>query len=398
VVADSAPPADDLFRPTQATSAYPTFAWVDAEYLLWAFKNGRQPPPLATTGPVTANNPAVLTDPQTVVLFPTGGVHYDALSGGRWAVGAWFNACQSFGAEMTGLYLEKQATAFRAASDGGGAPVLGVPFADAQSGAELVSFVSFPGRFVGDIEASTRTRLWGMEGTFYANWDRSTIRIGDSAFPLGDLRVDALGGFRYLSLSERLELTQPSQVLPGGAALFLGNAVNVGDILVIQDAFGVRNQFFGGQVGLRTEFDRGPCYVECTGKVGVGDSHEAISINGATTLAPATGSGTVAVGGLLATSTNIGRSIQNRFAVVPEVGVRLGYQPCPLFRFFVGYSFLYWSDVVRAGDQIDRTVNLTVVPTSSTFGTLTGPARPAVPFRTTDFWAQGASFGFELRY
>ena len=397
--ADFPPPADDFFRPTQAASAYPNFAWVDAEYLLWAFKNGRQPPPLVTTGPATADNPAALTDPQTVVLFPTQGIDYEAVSGGRWAVGTWFNACQSLGGEVTGLYLQKQRTLFRAVSDGNGSPVLGIPFADAQSGTELVNFASFPGRFAGGIEASTRAQLWGMEGTLYSNWDKSVIRIGGSPLPLGDLRIDALGGFRYLSLSEAFDLTQPSLELAGGVTDFLGAAIQTGDVEVIRDAFAARSQFFGGQIGLRSEFDRGPFYAEFTGKVGLGDSHESVLVSGATTLLPAaTHVPAVATGGFLATTTNIGRKVRDRFAVVPEAGVNLGYQPCPLVRLFVGYSFLYWSDVVRAADQIDRTVNLTAVPSSGTFGTLTGPARPAVPFRTSDFWAQGVNFGFELRY
>ena len=175
--------------------------------------------------------------------------------------------------------------------------------------------------------------------------------------------------------------------------------MQTGDAEIIHDSFGVRSQFFGGQVGARSEFDYGPLYAELLGKVAVGDSHETVRVNGNTTLIPAaTGVPVVAPGGLLATATNIGRKSRDEFAVVPELGVNVGYQPVPLLRFFVGYTFLYWSDVVRAGDQIDRTVNLTVVPSSGTFGPLTGPARPVVPFRTTDFWAQGVQFGFELQY
>jgi hypothetical protein len=64
----------------------------------------------------------------------------------------------------------------------------------------------------------------------------------------------------------------------------------------------------------------------------------------------------------------------------------------------VGYTFLYWSQVVRPGNQIDTTVNTTQVPTHPEFGPLTGPAQPMVPFRTTDFWAQGISLGVEVTF
>ena len=113
---DGPPPADDVFRPTQTASAYPYYAWARSEFLLWTIKKGSQPPPLLTTGPSTANNPAVLTDPTTIVLFPTGQVDYHAFEGGRWGVGTWFDPCEGCGAEVTGLLLVKRATTFAAAS------------------------------------------------------------------------------------------------------------------------------------------------------------------------------------------------------------------------------------------------------------------------------------------
>ena len=301
------------------------------------------------------------------------------------------------GAEVTGLLLVKRSTTFSAQSDASGTPVLGLPFIDAATGQESVNYASFPGLFAGGIQTTSQASLWGMEGTFYADCGETTV-LGGGPFPLGDLRTHLLAGFRYLSLDETLQLTQPSVELAGGFTDFNGAALQTGNLEVFRDAFNARSQFFGGQVGVRSEFDHGPFYAEFTGKVGLGDSHESILVNGATAVVPAaTGVQAVAPGGFLATATNTGRFVRDRFAVVPEVGVNAGWQPCPLLRLFVGYTFLYWSDVVRAEDQIDRIVNLTAVPSSGTFGPLTGPARPMVPFRGTDFSAQGVSFGFELR-
>lgn len=67
-------------------------------------------------------------------------------------------------------------------------------------------------------------------------------------------------------------------------------------------------------------------------------------------------------------------------------------------RAYVGYSLLYWSDVVRPGDQIDRGINTTQLPTLGGQGTLTGPRRPAFSFQDSDFWAQGINFGVQLRF
>jgi len=55
---------------------------------------------------------------------------------------------------------------------------------------------------------------------------------------------------------------------------------------------------------------------------------------------------------------------------------------------------IYWSSVVRPGDQVDPVVNF-----SQLFGgPLVGPAQPLPQFNRTDFFAHGLSFGLEFRY
>ena len=103
-------------------------------------------------------------------------------------------------------------------------------------------------------------------------------------------------------------------------------------------------------------------------------------------------------GGLLAVSSNSGVMSRDEFTFVPEGSARLGLHITNYVSVFVGYTFLYWFDVARPTDQIDRTVNPTLVPANLSFGSTMGPARPAVNFQKTDFWAQGISFGFEVRY
>jgi hypothetical protein len=105
-------------------------------------------------------------------------------------------------------------------------------------------------------------------------------------------------------------------------------------------------------------------------------------------------------GGLLALPSNIGHFARDRFAVVPELGVNVGFQLTNHLRAFAGYNFLYWSSVLRPGDQIDRGLNELAIPNfGSQPGTPAGDSRrPAVPFRDSDFWAQGVNFGLEFRY
>jgi hypothetical protein len=65
---------------------------------------------------------------------------------------------------------------------------------------------------------------------------------------------------------------------------------------------------------------------------------------------------------------------------------------------FAGYTFLYLSNTMRAGDLIDRNVNLTQTPTPTGASNLIGPARPAFPNKDSDFWAQGVNFGLQFSY
>jgi hypothetical protein len=57
----------------------------------------------------------------------------------------------------------------------------------------------------------------------------------------------------------------------------------------------------------------------------------------------------------------------------------------------LGYTFLYLSDVARAGDQIDPMINVSQLPP----GPLTGAALPDFSFQSSGFWAQGLTFGVE---
>ena len=134
------------------------------------------------------------------------------------------------------------------------------------------------------------------------------------------------------------------------------------------------------------------------GKVALGATHQEVRISGTTDF---TDPGVAPVrqqGGLLALPTNIGSYSRDQFSVVPEIGINVGRQVTDHLRLFAGYTLLYWSGVVRPGDQIDFGVNPTQLPTPTGPGTLVGEARPAFAFRNTDLWAQGVNLGLELNW
>jgi hypothetical protein len=203
--------------------------------------------------------------------------------------------------------------------------------------------------------------------------------------------VDFLAGFRYLELDEGLTIQENLTLLPTAPA-------NAGTTFGLADEFTTHNRFYGGQIGARGEYWKGKAFVNLYGKVALGETQETISINGLTIITPPGGTPTAHAGGLLALPTNSGHFTRDEFAVVPEIGINVGYQVTDHLRAFVGYTFLYWSDVARPADQIDLAINGTQVPTNLGSGKLVGPARPAVNLNSTDFWAQGINFGLEFRY
>ncbi len=78
--------------------------------------------------------------------------------------------------------------------------------------------------------------------------------------------------------------------------------------------------------------------------------------------------------GFVASGSNSGQFTRDRFAVVPELGINVGYQITRHVRASVGYTFLYWSSIVRPGDQVDLGLSGTQIRTDSRFNPAAGPA------------------------
>ena len=125
--------------------------------------------------------------------------------------------------------------------------------------------------------------------------------------------------------------------------------------------------------------------------VALGDSRQVVNIAGVTTLFPAAGGAASQSGGILALPSNSGRFGYNDFAVVPEVRFQVGYDVYSWLRLGVSYNFLYWSSVVRPGDQIVPVVSTSQIPSSPSFGN-SGSTVPPQPHNTSDFWMQGVTF------
>ena len=78
--------------------------------------------------------------------------------------------------------------------------------------------------------------------------------------------------------------------------------------------------------------------------------------------------------------------------MVPEITIKLGCEIVPGVNAFVGYDFLYMSQVNRPGSQVDRNLNLSQSPLFGT-GTLAGAANPLPLNNKVDFTANGWMLG-----
>jgi hypothetical protein len=352
--------------------------WLSADYLLWAMKGGRLPA-LVTTSP--PNSRGILGLPGTAVLIGNTDANRGAFSGGRFSAGVWLDDDQICGFEGTYFFLAERSSNQGAASSGAaGSPTLGRPFFNVLSNMQDAQLLAIPGQQAASITVGLSTSLQGAEAT-------GVVGVWSS----DHCRLEMLIGFRYLELDDKLGLAQQITFVPNAP-------VNAGSVIIQADEFDVRNRYYAGQLGVRAESCFNGLLLGLAGKLALGGNEEIASIAGASRFAPPVGNPQVSSGGVLALPSNSGRFVHGRFAVVPELDVRLGYQLSRHVRLFAGYTFLYWSEVVRAGDQIDTNLNATQVPVVRPAGPAFGPARPAFSFHGTDLWAQGGTFGLEFRY
>jgi hypothetical protein len=371
LVAPHASAADLPVKAPAKTIAFNPF-WAEADLIGWTVKGDRLPP-LVTTSP--AGTPlaqaGILGFPTTTVLFGDSSVNGGWRPGGRLTAGYWFDPSRSRGVEASVFGLGDISTGFNANSNT--TPFIARPFFNTSINAQDAIAVAFPGVTTGNIAINETSRFYGAGALYRQN-------IG----AWGNMRVSALAGYRYLHVSDDLSIATQTTVVGGGF-------IPAGTVFAVSDSFRSHSDFHGVDLGLAGEWQRDRWTLEWRGKVALGGNINNSSVNGTSSITLG-GVTTNSVGGLLALSSNIGNASQTRFAVVPELSLKVGYQIAPQWRLFAGYDALYWTDVQRAGGLIDTTVNPNLIPPTAPGG----PQRPMPVFNTSALWAQGFNFG--VRY
>lgn len=225
------------------------------------------------------------------------------------------------------------------------------------------------------IRVRSSTDVWGTE--------LNALLVPQPDEPLA---WGMLFGGRYLNFGEKFVLSD----------VFYDTS-NTGNIAV-RDSYEVRNHFGGVNLGGQAQWSMGRFQASVVGKVALGVVRQNTDIRGETVVnGSAFGMGNASFpGGVFTQANNIGNYTQDRFGVLPEANFRLAFAVTQNLKLSVGYDALFINSVLRAGNQIDRNVN---VNQSVLFGNGTSlPARAPGNFNDSSLWMHGVNFGIGLSY
>jgi hypothetical protein len=178
-------------------------------------------------------------------------------------------------------------------------------------------------------------------------------------------QLDFLIGYRYARFDENLSINSTIET-----------------VSQVSDQFATTNEFNGAELGFAAKTHCCRWSMELVAKLALGCTNSQATVAGSTTSTASTNAAAVTQPvGFLAQSTNSGTYQQSNFAVIPELDATLAYDITCRLRATVGYTFLYWSQVARPGDEIN-----TNLPSG------------LFKFVTSDFWAQGLTAGLDYRF
>lgn len=390
----------------------PARVWARAEYLMWWTK-GMYTPPLVTTAPngtprfVPGTDPQVpfagaLGQPGTQILFGGQDLFDELRSGGRITAGIGLDWCYGLGLEFEYFGLGKSHERFLATGLNGD-PILARPFFDVNfnngQGVQSRELVSFPDTIEGSVRVNAENSLNSYGIRLRQNLCCGNLDLGPCCADTcclqnvshGHTRWDFIYGYRHVDLEDSIGIRED--------LVEIDPTIPVADRqrFIVRDGFSSSTRFDGVDLGLAYEFQRCRWSMDLLAKIAFGNNRQRVRINGSTDSTLPDGTtvdGFPRPGGLLTQTTNIGNYDNDHFSVIPEVGVTLGYRLTNNLSLTCGYTFMYWTNVVRAGEQIDFNVDSRLLADPNA----AGATRPQFTFHTTDFWAQGLNFGAECRW
>ncbi len=425
-------------------------AYARGEYLLW-WLEGMDVPPLVTIsdaqdGAVLPNFPG--DNPSTQIVYGQDPILEDARSGFRIMLGTWIDECNKQAIEFDYLMLGKLEEDFALGGVNGEPYWIGRPFFDLTPDVDQDGELDLSPREAaeqvssdildGTVSVYSSSEFQGAGLTLRHNLCRSccpTVGCGDcvncgmgvdcglgvscgSGIGCGSVvgcggdsrYVDFLAGFRWYQLDEMLQITEDleaaSEIIPPP-----GDLPPNGTTFYLVDQFSTENTFLGGELGFDWGVERNRWSLSLLSKIGLGSTRQQVSINGYTDVTEPGGPTERAAGGLLTQDNNqgpapdnelyvgnIGDYDRNRFSMIPELNLTVGYKLTQRCKLRLGYTIMYWTNVVRPGDQIDRELNSTQIPSDDADSVLYIPSRPMFTFNETNVLIQGLNTGIEYNW
>jgi len=343
------------------TSQWECHAWITVDSLYWATR-GSNAPPLVTTGPPFGGPglDAAYGNPRTAVLLGDAMTINGMRPGVRVAGGFFLDGAKEWAIGYSGTFLGSRSENLEGGSDGTG--IVNLPQFNSVFGVPIQTpvYVGYPGLTRGTVVASVQSSFAMATGEL-----RRVAQSGTG------YRFDLIGGYRYMHLGDSIATSFDvvSATIPGPAS----------PRLMGEQSVRTRNVFNGADAGF-----------QFSGRFGrrlTFDIRSTVAIGATTTEIDRSFTRSYIAGGPLGALVGVpippvgipliqtgGLTKETELAFVPQIGLKIGFEPIDHIRFTAGYDFVYWSRVRRAPEAF--TGNDVV----------------------TDFWAQGLTAGFEFRY
>ncbi len=201
-------------------------------------------------------------------------------------------------------------------------------------------------------------------------------------------RTDFFLGYRMFGADESLTISEVLNPV-GGALIPAGTQFN------LFDSFETRNRFHGVEFGLTNTWQKRRWTFGAAGKVALGNVNQRVRINGSTTITVPNVAPIVQPIGILASSSNIGEFERDRFGVLTQAQLEIGYWVNNRTRIMVGYNAIYLNDAARPGDHIDLQVNGTQIDPNIPDS---GPSSPTFDWVSDGLYLHGFNAGFEFTF
>jgi hypothetical protein len=362
--------------------------WLRGEYLYWQV-TGAEAPPLVTSSPEgTSLSTAGRLDQSTTAVLVGGDELTDKWESG-FAVsgGFWLDPCS--GLAVIGDYFRIGDNGFDSSLGPDDGIIYARPFFNSEVGSPDAELVNVPNELAGNVHVQSSSQFQGaglgLEKCLWSCGDPNGC--GKSAW------LTVIGGYRYYQQSSSLQINEDLMVLDGTSTPLVP-----GTSILVEDKFGARNQFHGGEIGLQGRRQEGFLWIDGLAALAIGGNMRDVSINGGTTTTVPS-AGTVSnPGGLLTSSeTNIGNYSDTKATVIPRFRLGVGCQVSPRVSARFGYNVIIWNDAVQAASQLPP--ELAVDPRNLPPVQAGGGSQPANPgmFGTTVV-AHGADAGLEVTF